>query len=458
MIFSLSCCHILLIQFLLLFSWVYGKDTQHSENGIPKYPLEMKIIEKAKRFFQQQVEQFDQRKYLLCATFMDTSKSQSRYLLEGNLRKTSQYCDWAIIHYNSEEGACEKPFFKNLIDTYPIVHCDYPAFLYRQTFNDMIKKREYHHHGNLTLRSSFIPKPLLYYELLPLLPNYQYVFVMDEDISISSIDLPSYLYIKDCSFYPAQPPLITQNLIAEHTQHYNYLYYKNWKRDQNHRKVLAIETLFIEQQALMLNSLFFQFFIQFVIDLTKEVVILTSSDWGTDSTWCGAAYDFAKEILQYEMSSFVPCAIITGTLPYHHNDGRTIRFQRTNRTEFVKNGDKMREYYHFLFPTWFNLGDNKGTNPLSLNNVLLKAETIDPECHRLPWNITLDVPFDIFESDTESRLDTKIIMTFVLIVIFLLLILVFIYVCFVAPTTSSFHFGHHLPCFQNNWFARDFSS
>jgi hypothetical protein len=455
MIFLLFCRHVLVIQLLLHLLRVFGKDIQYPEKSTPKYHLEMKVIEKAKRFFQQQLEQFDQRKYLLCTTFMDTSKAQSRNVLEDNVRKTSQYCDWAIIHYNTEEGACEMPFFNTLINTYPIVHCGYPSFLYKQTFNDMIKKREYHHHGNLTLRSSFIPKPLLYYELLPMLPNYQYVFVMDEDISISSINLPAYLHIKDCSFYPAQPPLITQNLIAEHTQYYNYLYYKNWRRDKNHRKILAIETFFIEQQAPVLHSLFFQFFIQYVIDLTKEVVVLTSSDWGTDATWCGAAYDFAKEILQYEMSSFVPCAIITGTLPYHHNDGRTIRFQRTNRTEFLKNGDKMREYYHFLFPTWFNLGDNKGTNPLSLENVLLKAESIHPDCHRLPWNVSIDEPYDIFESGTDSAYDNWTIISFVVMAMVLIGVLILFYFCFVAPNAA---YSRHLPFFQNNWFTRDFTS
>jgi hypothetical protein len=51
-------------------------------------------------------------------------------------------------------------------------------------------------------------------------------------------------------------------------------------------------------------------------------------------TWCGAAYMYAKEILHYNMTSFVPCLLLVKAPHYHHLNLKTIAAKQANHTLF----------------------------------------------------------------------------------------------------------------------------
>jgi hypothetical protein len=81
-----------------------------------------------------------------------------------------------------------------------------------------------------------IPKTALYKELLPLLPRYRRIFLLDEDILLHGFgivnsflfafenklyihtDLGSLSTVWDCAFWPQPPPLIVQPLVLESIQ------------------------------------------------------------------------------------------------------------------------------------------------------------------------------------------------------------------------------------------------
>lgn len=227
-----------------------------------------------------------------------------------------------------------------------------------------------------------IPKPLFYHELLPFLKNYQYALILDEDISLVSFDLLRYQQIHKCSWFPNLPPLISQGLIAEETQYYKYLLYSSWKNNDSYANIVMTETTFIEQQAPFFHALFLEWFIQYVMEPTFPLVRQTESAWGIDNTWCGAAFLFAKEILGYNMTSYMPCSLIIQSPPLHHNDGRTIKAQRVNTEYFKLLGNKMRDRYRYLYPSWYHSGRNNESqvNPLVLNNSLFRSYEFRETC------------------------------------------------------------------------------
>jgi hypothetical protein len=69
-------------------------------------------------------------------------------------------------------------------------------------------------------------------------------------------------------------------------------------------------------------------------------------------TWCGAAYMYAKEILHYNMTAFVPCLLLVKAPHYHHLNLKTISAKQSNRTHFQIIGGEMLQFYRDLYPTW----------------------------------------------------------------------------------------------------------
>jgi hypothetical protein len=61
---------------------------------------------------------------------------------------------------------------------------------------------------------------------------------------------------------------------------------------------------------------------------------------------------YAKEILHYNMTTFVPCLLLVKAPHYHHLNLKTISPKRSNWTHFLNLGMEMMDHYHGLFPTW----------------------------------------------------------------------------------------------------------
>ena len=127
------------------------------------------------------------------------------------------------------------------------------------------------------------PKIIHFIRLLWRLPEYQYVWIIDGDITLTDFNLTKFLTILSCAF--EYKPIITQPLIIENTQSYPYINHKNWV----HNKAIATETGFIEIQVPMLNTQFLSYYImKFVFPIVIPMHIL-GADWGFDELFCSAA-------------------------------------------------------------------------------------------------------------------------------------------------------------------------
>jgi hypothetical protein len=209
----------------------------------------------------QQLPGFHQRKPLLCVTFMNASNELAFQNLLNNTIRSNGHCDWAVIIYGgNKETICNDP---RLIPRLTL--CEFSKA--HERFKDIFLTKQ--------ISLSSIPKPLQYFELLPILPTYRYALLMDEDISLQEFDFANYHTILFCSFYPDHPPLISQGLVNEETQDYGFLRPSSWKK----RPFIISETVLIEQQMPYFHSIFLQWFIETIIKEAVDQIIETNSAW-----------------------------------------------------------------------------------------------------------------------------------------------------------------------------------
>lgn len=214
-------------------------------------------IQEGRRSVLAAVQRFPERKQLLCSIFVNASNELAKDNLFRNMRLSSPHCDWAVVVYGgSKRQLCRDDSFAR-----GLVHCDDSRALTR--FPSLYRQLRH------------IPKPLLYFDLLPHLREYQYVLLMDEDISLEGFSFPIYEEIFHCSFHPLPPPLISQGLVHEESQDYLFLRPSSWQ-DTN---VLASESVFVEQQIPFFHSVFFQWFVEFVLQRAVPKIIETGSTW-----------------------------------------------------------------------------------------------------------------------------------------------------------------------------------
>jgi hypothetical protein len=219
---------------------------------------------------------------LLITVFMNASSARSVKIIKDNIvtvsRKTSPLLSnsklnisstahsllrFAIVFYGGNPNEiriiCDHPELSPFI-----VHCKRAIVSYSPLH-------------------STIPKPLLYPEVLHVLPNFRKVMFLDEDISLTEFNYTSFMSIWDCAFAPNQPPpLVVQALIRENTQFYDFVHYSSWKNDTTEVKrsnVIASAAGFIEQQIPAFDGFFLTWFIQYIISWTYSEAMNTESDW-----------------------------------------------------------------------------------------------------------------------------------------------------------------------------------
>lgn len=300
---------------------------------------------------------FPFRKPLLCVTFLNASNNISRKILHANLHDSKGLCDWAVILYSGRR--------LTLCRSNRIRHCAPPLF------PETVK-----HRRNMTV----LPKSLLYFDLLPLLWEYQYAFLLDEDIALNSFNFTQYQRVLETAFQSPQhpdylPPMISQGLINVNSQMFPYLNLENWQDSS----VIAAEVLLIEQQIPFFNSLFLTWFIDVVIRPTIPKIIETESSWGPDSTWCGAAFQFARDVLHYDLMDYVPCAIILQDSVVIHHHSQTIQTKKKDPKGFLQRGIDMHEYFRSFYPTWntYQLCFKNTSNPLHVDSIVRKVYASD---------------------------------------------------------------------------------
>jgi hypothetical protein len=299
------------------------------------------------------------RKPLLCGTFTQPSAIEASILIQDNIMKMSKQCDWIIILYNGTNTEI-KNYCTNLNITFGnIIHCQRsPSTIPTRSLFD------YRTNQNVTLST---PKTVLYHDLLPYLPSYKRVFLMDDDIALTDFNYRSLERLWNCAFSP--PPLIVQPLvIGPVAQFLSFVNYHTWQRkDRSH--IIASSVGLVEQQVPLFDSIFFQWFIQYVLINTKELALTFGADWGHDRSWCRAAFSFATNVLHYPSdNNLVVCALLTHTPPVYHLNLRTMLNKRSHREFFRYNAGIVMKKYIDLYPNWLSIDAIRPNNPLDGRN------------------------------------------------------------------------------------------
>ena len=222
-----------------------------SNLGTTKYNKELEVIAQAKEDYSiaRQADSYLQRKLLLCVVFMRPSAST---LVKRNVVQMRESCEWAFIFYDGTEKEIDK-----VCDEYSVqkvVHCKLASQALTNKKSSPVSRRA-------------IPKSVLHRELLPFIPDYQRVFLMDEDISLQGFNADKFLQIWDCSLANQPPPLIVQPVIAEPTQYFNFVLQKTWHGSG----YIAVASGLIEQQVPLFDAIFFEWFVKRVLVATKEI-------------------------------------------------------------------------------------------------------------------------------------------------------------------------------------------
>lgn len=346
--------------FFLLF-YIQSLVAQRFYDTKTNYSQELQVIKNGAQFVQQHLANSTQRKELLCATFMNARNSLSTRMLYVNIRKLQKNCDFAVILYAGRPD--QVPVCKR--NSSAIIHCARAAITVK---------------GSPPAKGVY-PKPFLYMELKRFLGDYRRVFLIDEDVSLFKFNYTIYSAIWNCGFYPSPPPLITQALVSEGTQFFPYVHFDKWRVGRKNT-IWATESIFIEQQAPLIDSIFLFWLLEYVIPPTLQLSMETGSDWGTDIVWCSAAYMYARHLLHITDPNYVPCAILTKAPPIVHRDGKTIEFKKENYNEFNAEGFRMVELYRQLYPTWVCNQNDVLMNPLNDENThLIRRYKLKKECY-----------------------------------------------------------------------------
>ena len=143
----------------------------------------------------------------------------------------------------------------------------------------------------------FVPKPLLYPLLSPLLPRYERVWLLDADVSLRGFRFAEHLALVRCL-----GALVSQPIIAGHDQSISVLNEDFWTDEipgewpdgflfeLKRGRPVAARYRFVEQQAPMFDSAFLAAFLaRVVVPLGPAYEALAETDWGLDDLWCKAA-------------------------------------------------------------------------------------------------------------------------------------------------------------------------
>lgn len=340
-----------------------------SKLGTTEYRGELAAIEQAKDDYLKSLNDtlYKPRKELLCVSFLGLAPNSTLIMMK-NIQYTNSRCDWAFILYAGTKG--ERRAICDGLNTVfgNVVHCVRAIESY---VSEKHKKS--------------LPKSVQYQSLLPVLPGYNKVLMMDEDISVKDLNLDAFLNIWNCGF--AYRPLVVQPLIAENNQYIPYVNAHPW-RNHTRAGVLASTVGYVEQQVPAMDSMFFEWYVRRVLSQTKELAVQYAMDWGHDRSWCNAAAMYAHEVLRWPRSGFndsvpTPCALITSNQTMaHHLNHHTMKIVQGRLKTVRKHAFIVVQRYVDLFPTWVGMDLIVPYNPLNEMNAgkYFQISALDPTC------------------------------------------------------------------------------
>jgi len=328
-----------------------------SKLGTSEYKSEIAVIDQGIEDYAEDLSAKMSRKDLLCVTFLGTNSSHPP-LIYSNIRLMDGVCDWALIFYNGNQSAVDKVCNDPRANGH-WVHCKRNAETLQERFMPVPATNA----TSKKIRIS-VPKTVFYRDLLPYLPNYKKVFLLDEDISLEGFNITKFLSHWQCSFSP--PPLVVQPLVFESNQYINYLNLNSWRRG-NRKEIVASGVGLVEQQVPLFDARFFEWFVRRVLAHTYTSSLRYGVDWGHDRSWCNAAAMYARLVLRYALP-YTPCAVLPRAGAIHHLNHRSISAKRDHRAAFHRNGVQVVQHYIDLYPTWVVTDVLSPNNPLDHRN------------------------------------------------------------------------------------------
>lgn len=402
------------------------------------------------------------RKKLLCTSFMQLSNNSISFLLE-NMKTVRSNCDWVVmiykrksdpnqiellskrldelvtqfginirIHFAIDRDVLLREFlsynfsdsklrFANALNSYKYTDSKNSASNSyggsravgiseeEITNNNLYSKIETVEElvSILPYNKAVYPKALMFPQLLPYLNRYERVWLLDSDLLLKNFDVKRMLIIAECSFDVA--PIVFQPLIAEDTQAYSFLSYDRWMSSAKDSGVLFAESVFVEIQAPVIDTKFFEWFIHSFIEPSFTTAIILGADWGYDELFCDAAkyYKIVSDSISNRNSSELPdgstpraenmirkksaynrqnipnlpplCGLVIGSAPLHHNNSKETNNIVGVEGKKVLNNELMaimREIYSSFIRPW----NSDEANPLHTSSPFRKATKLRGNC------------------------------------------------------------------------------
>ena len=238
-------------------------------------------------------------KNMLCTVF--TAGDQTSMAIINKNMELLENVDWAIILYKNIT-LNRNHFYKNA---------------------SVVKIAIYRH----IEMGGFIPKPLLYQEIMDIISNYRWVWLLDSDISAEGFKFQRFLELLEWTqtSLNGPPPLIMHPLGANtsYRSYRKYLVERTWKKNDF---IDAAYVNFIEQDFPVMNATFFEWLVINLIKPFNPIIKSLQTDWGFDTHWCRIARDYqvwSNGVKSYDNDVY-PCAVVLGSTPILHKDTKLI--------------------------------------------------------------------------------------------------------------------------------------
>lgn len=386
--------------------------------------LSIQAFQQSKKKFESKMKEMNQSSYspvkenrngFLCSVFLKLTNS-SLETLNNNMMHTSHYnfCDWIVIAYAGNEKMLEEVQNSAIKLNINLIHC---SMLQYSNLKHVINKFWSNIIDNIGKQTLHIyPKPLIYIELIPYLKKYEYVWLLDDDISLQEINLQyinARLFSKNSNIKHMQPLIsqltVTDNSITE--KFYKFLNSKNWRI--NHNSIDIIPTSFIEMQSPILESNFLEWFLDVVIIPMSAPMAILESDFGLDNIWCGAANFYSEKLRNNHKNNIyngnnnfierysgnfsrnsedlngniknlntkhlIPCGLIVTNQSIIHLDFKSSkRFGKHIRRVAFSHNENLILMFAELFNNWFILGDSE----INISNDILELENTKNKTNR----------------------------------------------------------------------------
>lgn len=196
--------------------------------------------------------------------------------------------------------------------------------------NDLNMQHFYSHHDSTRIHiisskyDGYFSKPGLFRQILPYASKYEWIWLLDSDISFENFDI---IRLKNTlqatkKITNGPTPLILQPLCKNlHPYDYRKFSVQEFWQDKEHN---AAYVDFIEQGYAILNAEYFEWLVVNIVSPFEPLLNVLSVDWGFDVHWCKIALQYHILTSDTVFNDTYPCAIVTSVM-INHKDTKTIR-------------------------------------------------------------------------------------------------------------------------------------